>query len=213
VGNVTFSGLNRDRRSLRDSSDGLIASVGSDRQALLDQRLQPLLAHRLASASATSDRTPAVLEELLAAEVLVIGVLDPALAQTSSESVIGCLRMAAPHQSRRHGGWPGSSCKTSPKRPSRNPQSTSAPASTADAHVDDLIEAESGTDPARPSFAFPCRIQPPLKHRLEQRITASDSTESLMRFCRKSTAHGNPGKINRRNPKLSCQKSVRRAEH
>jgi hypothetical protein len=42
--------------------------------------------------------------------------------------------------------------------------------------------------------------KPPLKHRLEQRITASDSTESLIRFCKKIDRDtGNSGKINRRN--------------
>jgi hypothetical protein len=40
----------------------------------------------------------------------------------------------------------------------------------------------------------------PLKHRLEQGITASDSTESLIRFCKKIDHDtGNSGKINRRN--------------
>jgi hypothetical protein len=40
----------------------------------------------------------------------------------------------------------------------------------------------------------------PLKHRLEQRITASDSTESLIRFCKEiAFAIAIPGKINHRN--------------
>jgi hypothetical protein len=42
--------------------------------------------------------------------------------------------------------------------------------------------------------------KPPLKHRVEQRITASDSTESLIRFCKEIDRDtGNSGKINHRN--------------
>jgi hypothetical protein len=41
--------------------------------------------------------------------------------------------------------------------------------------------------------------KPPLKHRVEQRITASDSTESLIRFCKEIDRDtGNSGKINLR---------------
>jgi hypothetical protein len=52
------------------------------RQALLEQRLQPLLSHAVAPARhrRAIEHQP-MLEELLAAEILVIGVLDPALAQ------------------------------------------------------------------------------------------------------------------------------------
>jgi hypothetical protein len=56
--------------------------LGGNRKALLDQGLQPLLAHALAPAGqggAVKHQT--VLKELLAAEELVIGVLQPALAQ------------------------------------------------------------------------------------------------------------------------------------
>jgi hypothetical protein len=42
--------------------------------------------------------------------------------------------------------------------------------------------------------------KPPLKHRVEQRITASDSTESLIRFCKEiDFATENSGKSNHRN--------------
>jgi len=56
--------------------------LDGDRQAFLKQRLQPLLAHPVAPARQRRaiEHQP-VLEELLAAEILVIGVLDPALAQ------------------------------------------------------------------------------------------------------------------------------------
>jgi hypothetical protein len=43
-------------------------------------------------------------------------------------------------------------------------------------------------------------FKPPLKHREEQRITASDSTESLIRICKEiDRSTGNSGKINHRN--------------
>jgi hypothetical protein len=59
---------------------------GGNRQALLQQRLQPLLAHTVAPARQRRaiEHQP-VLEELLAAEELVIGVLDPRSHSTSSE--------------------------------------------------------------------------------------------------------------------------------
>ena len=79
--------------------------LGGDREALLQQRLQLLLAHALAPArqrAAVQDEF--VLEELLAAEELVIGVLHPALAQHLVGEVVGvledCLRIASPAISR-----------------------------------------------------------------------------------------------------------------
>jgi hypothetical protein len=43
-------------------------------------------------------------------------------------------------------------------------------------------------------------FKPPLKHRQEQRITASDSTESLIRICKEiDRSTGNSGKINHPN--------------
>ena len=47
---------------------------------------------------------------------------------------------------------------------------------------------------------FPLTSKTPLKHRLEQRFTASDSTKSLIRFCKEITfATAISGKINHRN--------------
>jgi hypothetical protein len=75
-----------------------------------------------------SDEALCPRHHVLAAEVLVLGVLDPTLAEDLIGQVIGvqvCLRMASPAISRvGSGGWPGSSVWTSPKRPSRNRQST-----------------------------------------------------------------------------------------
>ena len=63
---------------------GRLDRLGLDgnRQALLDQRSQPFLAHPVAPARQRRavEHQP-VLEEFFAAEVLVIGVLDPPLAQ------------------------------------------------------------------------------------------------------------------------------------
>jgi hypothetical protein len=43
----------------------------------------------------------------------------------------------------------------------------------------------------------------PLKHPAEQRITAADSTESLIRFCKKiDRVTENAGEINHRNPAI-----------
>jgi hypothetical protein len=66
-----------------------------------------------------------VLEELLAAEVLVIGVLDPPLAQHFVQQVVGVLEDRSPAINRvGSGGRPGSSVQTSPNRSSRKLQST-----------------------------------------------------------------------------------------
>ena len=99
---------------------------GGDRQALLQQRLQPLLAHAVAPARQRRaiEHQP-VLEELLAAEELVIGVLDPALAQHLVGQVIGVLEDRQPrHQSRRQRRLARIVRVDRPELPSRNPQST-----------------------------------------------------------------------------------------
>ena len=75
---VTFLGCTVVSTITRDSSDGLIAfGSGGNRQALLEQRLQPFLAHPVAPARQRGaiEHQP-MLEELLAAEELVIGVLQ-----------------------------------------------------------------------------------------------------------------------------------------
>jgi hypothetical protein len=79
------------------------ASLGCDRQALLQQRLQPFLAHAIAPVGhrGTIQWQP-VLEKLLAAEVLVIRVLDPEFAYHFVAEVIGVLENGEPrHQPRR----------------------------------------------------------------------------------------------------------------
>ena len=82
-----------------------------DRKALLQQRLQLLLAHALAPARQRRavEHQP-VLEELLAAEELEIRVLHPAIAHASSERSYIYLRIAKPAISRvGSGGLPGPS--------------------------------------------------------------------------------------------------------
>jgi len=61
-----------------------------------------------------------MLEELLAAEVLEVRVLHPAIAQSLVGKVIRCLRIASPAISRvGNGGWPGLSVYTAPSFSSR----------------------------------------------------------------------------------------------
>jgi hypothetical protein len=88
----------------RDSSERLDRpGPGGDRQAFLQQRLQPFLAHAVAPTRhrRAVEHQP-MLEELFAAEELVIGVLDPALAQHLVGEIIGVLEDRQPrHQSRR----------------------------------------------------------------------------------------------------------------
>lgn len=66
--------------------------LGGNREALLEQGLQPLFPHALAPAGQRRaiEHQP-VPEEFLAAEVLVIGVLYPALAQRFVGQVVGVL--------------------------------------------------------------------------------------------------------------------------
>lgn len=75
VANITLLGCTVVSMMTRLRSDGLIASVlGGDRKALLQHRLQLLLAPcARASALVRAVEHHAALEELLAAEELVIG--------------------------------------------------------------------------------------------------------------------------------------------
>ena len=90
-------GVDNDARELRRLHR---AGLGRDRQALLQQRLQPLLAHAVAPVGhrGAIERQP-VLEKLLAAEVLVIRVLDPPLAHHFVAEIVGVLENREPrHQ-------------------------------------------------------------------------------------------------------------------
>jgi hypothetical protein len=79
------------------------AGAGRDRKALLDQRNQLLLPHSLAPARQRGAvKRQLVREKLLAAEQLVIGVLDPARAQILVGEIVHVLEDRKPrHQSRR----------------------------------------------------------------------------------------------------------------
>ena len=89
---------------MRERSDGFIAPVlVATARTLLQQRLQPFFAHAIAPVGhrGTIERQP-VLEKLLAAEVLVIGVLDPPLAHGLVAEVVGVFENGEPrHQPRR----------------------------------------------------------------------------------------------------------------
>ena len=137
--------------------------LDGDRQALLDQRRQPLLAHALAPArQRRAVEHQLVLEELLAAEELVIRVLDPALAQHLVGQIVGVLEDRQPrHQPRRQ------------RRPAgivvvnlAEPLFQKAPVDRAPqrhqrmVHVDDLIEprAEQILLPRLATLSWPHRI-------------------------------------------------------
>src|SRR5437870_8221986 len=71
-----------------------------------------------------------MLEKFLAAEVLEIRVLHPAIAQSLVGKVV-CLRTASPVSSRvGNGGWPGLSVYTAPNLSSRKRQSIACPSFT-----------------------------------------------------------------------------------
>jgi hypothetical protein len=81
------------------------AGAGRDRQALLQQRREPLGAHALPPAGQRGAlERQRVLEELLAAEQLEVGVLEPALAQRLVGEVVQMLEDREPgHQPGRQG--------------------------------------------------------------------------------------------------------------
>ena len=109
------------------------AGLVRHRQALLEQGHELLLAQALAPArQRRAVEGQLVAEALLAAEVLVIGVLDPARAQHLVRQVCMCFRMNRPATSRvGSAGWPGPASHTEPKRPSRNSQSISPASRTS----------------------------------------------------------------------------------
>src|SRR5579871_6999981 len=82
VGNMTFLGCTVVSTMMIEVFWLDRLGLGGNRKTFLQQGLQPLLAHALAPAGQRGaiEHQP-VLEELLAAEELIIGVLHPALAQ------------------------------------------------------------------------------------------------------------------------------------
>src|SRR5258708_4750904 len=99
-------GVDNDARELRRLHG---TSLGCYRQALLQQRLQPLLSHAVAPVvhRGSIERQP-VLEKLLAAKVLVIRILDPLLAHHLVAEIIGVLENREPrHQPGRQRRPPG----------------------------------------------------------------------------------------------------------
>ena len=103
------------------------ASLVRHREALLQQGRQLLLAKALAPAGQRRAlEWQLMLETLLTAEVLVIGVFQPARAQHLIGQVLYVLQDEQPgHQQRRRGGCPGLASHTEPKRPSKKSQSIS----------------------------------------------------------------------------------------
>src|ERR1700730_17004236 len=163
----------------------------SDRhsQALLQQRLQPLLAHPMAPVGhrGAIERQP-VLEELLPAEVLVIRVLDPQFTQHLGAEVVGVLENRKPRHQPRRQRRPAAAIgiyraeflfqKCPVDRPRQLHQRV--------VHVDYLIEPRPKQIllAALPSLPWPHR-NPSARSHQTKRITASDSRESPTRICKK----------------------------
>ena len=166
---------------------GRLDCLGLDcnRQALLDQRRQPLLAHAVAPARQRRaiEHQP-VLEELLAAEELVIGVLDPALAQHLVGEIISVLEDRQPrHQPRRQ--WRAARIigVDRPKLPFQEPPIHRAPQRHQRMlQVDDLVEpgAEQILLSRLPPFRWP-HLVPRQKH--------SKASESQIKFARNPLPH------------------------
>ena len=168
------------------------SAPGRRRQALLQQRLQPLGAHAIAPMGhrGAIERQP-VLEELLAAEVLVIRVFEPQLAHDLVAEIIGVLEDREPrHQPRRQRrpAGPvlidGAECRfqEAPVDRPRQPHQRVI-------HVDDLIEprAKQILLAALPPFPWPHRT-------LRQRIHGRESRPQIRgnpqhEFARKSPPH------------------------
>jgi hypothetical protein len=89
----------------RARSAGFMAPVRVARKALLQQRLQPFRAHAIAPVGHRGAiERQAVLEKLLATEILVIRILDPQLARDLVAEVVGVLENGKPgHQPGRQG--------------------------------------------------------------------------------------------------------------
>jgi hypothetical protein len=105
-----------------DLSDGFIACVRVATQALLQHRPKLLFPHPLApTRQRRAVEHQCILEKLLAAEVLEVRVLHPALAQNLVGEVVGvCLGIVSPAISRvGNGGWPGLSMYAAPNVSSR----------------------------------------------------------------------------------------------
>ena len=151
------------------------ARARGDVQAFLDQRDELLLAHPLAPArqrrTVEHQRVP---KELLAAEQLIIGVLDPALAQNLVGKVVHVLEdRKARHQTRRQGRMPrfvrvGRPEPLFQKAPVDRPRQLRQRM----AHVDDLIQSgpEKVLLSAVPSLFRPHRESPD-RASCRQRIT------------------------------------------
>src|SRR5882757_6197131 len=179
------------------------AGSGRYRQALLQQRLQPLLAHAIAPVGhrGAIERQP-VLEKLLAAEVLVVRVLDPLLAHHLVAQIVAVLENGKPgHQPGRQ-RRPAAAIgiyraelllqKSPVDRPRQFHQRV--------LHVDDLIEPRPKQIllAAFPTLPWPHR-NPSARSYQTKRITASDSRESPTRICKETdTRTPISGKSNRR---------------
>src|SRR5437016_10802225 len=91
VGNITAFGCTVVSITTQARSEGIIRP-GRHRQALLQQRLELLLPHPLApTRQRRTVEHQRMLEKLLAAEVLEVRVLHPAIVQTLVGKVVGVL--------------------------------------------------------------------------------------------------------------------------
>ena len=164
------------------------AGARRDVQALLDQRDELLLAHPLAPArQRRAVERRLVLEELLAAEQLEIGVLDPPLAQRLVGEVVHVLEDRQPrHQPRRQRRMAGSlRIDRAEPRLEKSPIDRSGELGQRMAHVDDLVEpgAKEVVLTAVPALFRPHTPIPRIASR-DQRITP----QRPFQFARLSTS-------------------------
>ena len=164
-------GRKGDRLGLHGGVDNHLGEVGGlgragarrDRQALLDQRHELLLPHPLAPArQRRAVEGQLVLEELLAAEQLVVGVLDPARAQILVGEIVHVLEDRKPrHQPRRQRRMSGLvGIDRAEPLLEKAPVDRPAELRQRVIHVDDLVEPgpEEIVLPAVPPLPGPHRI-------------------------------------------------------
>src|SRR5271163_1882440 len=182
------------RRVDHDASEvGRLQRLGSGRhrQALLQKRLQLLLSHPLAPARQRGAiKNQSVLEKLLAAEVLEVRVLYPALAQRLVGQIVAVLEdrksRHQPRRQRRTAGFVGvNRTQLLPQEPPidrpREPHQRMI-------EIDDLIEPRAkqilraGLSPLLRSH-----VRPLSRSQREDGITPADSRESQNRFCKETT--------------------------
>ena len=132
-----------------------------------------------------------MLEELLPAEELEIGILDPAVTQRLIAQVVHVLeKRQACHQPRRQRRAAGAiRIDRSELHLQKPPIDRARKLHQCMRQINDPISAASGTDPAPRSLVAPAAASLTLPRSSRgQGITASDSKESQKQFCKKTAA-------------------------